>query len=533
MLDAAAFSNYRLPEAFSGYPRSRGRFPVPYPTACSPQAWATGAPLLLLRAMLGLEARDGQVTLDPALPDAIGRVTITRHARLRHALGRGGGRPPGHRSILARGLTHEAHRLGDHRHNGRVTDPRAPRADPPAFMTADELAMRTGTPRERIIELTERGVIQVEAPDHYAPGDVHRIRLVGAFESEGITIDALVAAAEQGRISFAYYDELHPPPGPIAPHTYGEFKASLGRLGERLPSLYVAFGLAEPNPTARLEAAEEAFLTRLLENMDRTRMPEAANRIVRLFGEGNRRAAEGALGVYEDVLAQLGEAIALTGIPPREEYERVLQPWAQMARLAPELAAYLATKHLSRTIDAFSSETTERVLEETGFVAERQVVYPGVAFVDLTGFTRLSEERGDQAAAGVSLELGELARTTAEAHGGRVVKLLGDGVLLRLPTARTAVEATLELLGALPSAGLPSGHAGIHTGPLIEREGDVFGRSVNLAARVSDVAPAGETYVTEAVAEALKGSPIAVDPVAPADLQGIGPVALFRVVGAS
>ncbi len=76
MLDAAAFSAYRLPEAFSGYPRALGRFPVPYPTACSPQAWATGAPLLLGRAMLGLEARDGQVTLDPALPDEIGRVAI-------------------------------------------------------------------------------------------------------------------------------------------------------------------------------------------------------------------------------------------------------------------------------------------------------------------------------------------------------------------------------------------------------------------------------------------------------------------------
>jgi len=76
MLDAAAFSGYRLPEAFSGYPRSVGRFPVPYPTACSPQAWATGAPLLLLRAMLGLEARDGELTIDPALPDEIGRVSI-------------------------------------------------------------------------------------------------------------------------------------------------------------------------------------------------------------------------------------------------------------------------------------------------------------------------------------------------------------------------------------------------------------------------------------------------------------------------
>ena len=77
LLDAAAFSSYRLPEAFSGYPRSLARFPVPYPTACSPQAWATGTPLLLLRAMLGLEARDGQVTLDPSLPDEIGRVLIS------------------------------------------------------------------------------------------------------------------------------------------------------------------------------------------------------------------------------------------------------------------------------------------------------------------------------------------------------------------------------------------------------------------------------------------------------------------------
>jgi glycogen debranching enzyme len=76
LLDAASFSGYRLPEAFSGYPRSISRFPIPYPTACSPQAWATGTPLLLLRAMLGLQARDGEVTLDPAIPDEIGRVRV-------------------------------------------------------------------------------------------------------------------------------------------------------------------------------------------------------------------------------------------------------------------------------------------------------------------------------------------------------------------------------------------------------------------------------------------------------------------------
>jgi glycogen debranching enzyme len=55
ILEAAEFFDGRLPEAFGGYPRSMTKYPVQYPTACSPQAWSTGAPLLLLATMLGLE----------------------------------------------------------------------------------------------------------------------------------------------------------------------------------------------------------------------------------------------------------------------------------------------------------------------------------------------------------------------------------------------------------------------------------------------------------------------------------------------
>jgi glycogen debranching enzyme len=77
LLDAAAFSGHRLPEAFAGYPRSFTRFPVPYPTACSPQAWATGAPLLLVRAMLGLDTSRGAVALHPAIPSQIGRIQVS------------------------------------------------------------------------------------------------------------------------------------------------------------------------------------------------------------------------------------------------------------------------------------------------------------------------------------------------------------------------------------------------------------------------------------------------------------------------
>ena len=75
-LAAAAFTGYRLPEAFAGFERWVSRFPVPYPTACSPQAWATAAPFVFVQAMLGLEARDGVLRLDPCVPEEIGRISV-------------------------------------------------------------------------------------------------------------------------------------------------------------------------------------------------------------------------------------------------------------------------------------------------------------------------------------------------------------------------------------------------------------------------------------------------------------------------
>jgi glycogen debranching enzyme len=75
-LEAAAFTGYRLPEAFAGFERWVSRFPVPYPTACSPQAWATAAPFVFVQAMLGLEARDGQLRLDPSVPEQIGHIRM-------------------------------------------------------------------------------------------------------------------------------------------------------------------------------------------------------------------------------------------------------------------------------------------------------------------------------------------------------------------------------------------------------------------------------------------------------------------------
>ncbi len=99
ILDAAAFFDGRLPEAFGGYRRDATRYPVQYPTACSPQAWSTGTPLLLLRTMLGLEPIGDHLIVDPVLPAGIGHVELLdipgRWGRI-DAFGRGRVESTGH-----------------------------------------------------------------------------------------------------------------------------------------------------------------------------------------------------------------------------------------------------------------------------------------------------------------------------------------------------------------------------------------------------------------------------------------------------
>ncbi len=101
ILEAAEFFDGRLPEAFGGYARSQTKYPVQYPTACSPQAWSTGAPLLFLRTMLGLEPHSDHLAVDPALPSEIGHLELLdipgRWGRI-DAFGRGRVDGPGRRS---------------------------------------------------------------------------------------------------------------------------------------------------------------------------------------------------------------------------------------------------------------------------------------------------------------------------------------------------------------------------------------------------------------------------------------------------
>ena len=399
-----------------------------------------------------------------------------------------------------------------------------------ARLSTDDLALRLGVAPERVEELADVGVLERDPDGFFDPGDVHRVRLLLAFGDAGVPMEALIEASRAGRISLRYYDQLHPAPGPLSGRSYAALRASLGEQKVHLSHLFAAFGLAEPDPESRLTIEDERLVTEMLAIVVDTGQHDLALRAIRMFGEGARRAADGALGVYGEAADRAGDDVS--GLPVEDVFQRLLRPWARFARQSPMLAEWLAGHHLSRAIDEYSVTQTERTLEDAGFVRPRLEQPPAVAFVDLTGFTRLTEERGDDVAAGVAMRLGELAAAIGQAQGGRVVKLLGDGVLVRFDDAAAAASATLDLLATLPRAGLPSAHAGLASGPLIVRDGDVFGRTVNLASRIADAAPDDHLYVPESLAAELESDRFELTPTGGADLQGIGRVALVDVARA-
>jgi adenylate cyclase len=148
-------------------------------------------------------------------------------------------------------------------------------------------------------------------------------------------------------------------------------------------------------------------------------------------------------------------------------------------------------------------------------------------FADLVGFTALAELHGDDVAADVAVRFGAEAARLATEHGARLVKSLGDAVMIRSDDAADAVLLGTRLHEALATIpGMPPVHVGMHTGRAVERGGDWFGAAVNLAARVSDAARGGELLVTEATVAAagdIRG----------VELECLGPQTFKKVSGST
>jgi adenylate cyclase len=193
-------------------------------------------------------------------------------------------------------------------------------------------------------------------------------------------------------------------------------------------------------------------------------------------------------------------------------------------------AALLALYHSQQTGNWMRNvfDGFETTLELTGLHV-RVERPPAICFFDVTGYSRLTEERGDAAAADLAGRIARFVERTAVEHSGKAIKWLGDGVMFYFPEPRQGVLAALDMVDGVAREGLPPAHVGLDAGPVLFQEGDYFGRTVNAAARIASAASRDQVLVSRDVVDAadLDGL-VAFESIGPVELKGLlAPLELF------
>jgi adenylate cyclase len=193
--------------------------------------------------------------------------------------------------------------------------------------------------------------------------------------------------------------------------------------------------------------------------------------------------------------------------------ERVVRNTGALLPVMPRVLESAWRRHLQ---DA----ARRRILQVTGDEQPSVVV----GFADLVGFTALSQQVNDVELAGIVDQFEDLVFDVITTGGGRVVKTIGDEVMFSVGTAKAAAEIALSLVeGTRASDELSDVRVGLAFGPVLEREGDLYGPVVNLASRVTVVALPGTVVVGPEVAELLAGDPAyTLRPMRPRYLKNIG-----------
>lgn len=393
-----------------------------------------------------------------------------------------------------------------------------------------EVAVEAGCEEDRVVWLARIGLVTPDERDRFTFGSILATKMISALLDGGLTAETIEHAAVKRLLSFHRLDEYTAyQPGPLSERSFAEFQASLGSGGDALPTVYEVLGLPSPDPSKPIHVDEEEMLTRFVDVWRTTPEYDSVIRAARLLAQGARAAMLGWANLIDEQLASPARERLLRG--ELDEFpDDVRVTMARATNLVSDMFLWLSARFLEHRSVNGIVEGFEQFLASRGLAsAPDPLGPPAIVFVDLSEFTRLTSELGDESAVRAAAWLQRRADEAATRRGGRLVKLLGDGALLRVTDATAGVNAALDLVDATDSDGMVSSHAGVHAGPVIERDLDVYGQTVNLASRIADVAGPGEVLTSQVVAETADGESFEFDAVGDVELKGVeAPLRLFR-----
>jgi len=351
-------------------------------------------------------------------------------------------------------------------------------------------ARQAGVSPATLRRWVERGLVPLPG-DGWTPAAVAQARVVARLRDRGHSLAQIRRAAGSGRLSYGYVEDLLPSPGGTT--TLAQAAHATGLEPALIERIYTLIGL----PSRSLEQLddEDVELLRRIAAVLAAGFPLVAFlQLIRVYGQALAQMADATVKLFH---LYVHEPLIRDGVPELQMAEEM----EELARdLLPQAAPIMERLH-QRFLQHFVEQDVVGHIEAD---ADAEVLDLGrlrvaIAFADLAGYTRMTEEAGEEEALDAVERFIEAVGNTLP-DDARIIKTIGDEVMVVGSDPSALCDWAVGFQVLVQERPLP--RIGIHHGATLYRDGDYYGRAVNLAARVAARAAGGEVLVTRPVVEA-------------------------------
>ena len=387
-------------------------------------------------------------------------------------------------------------------------------------ISLSEAARRSGVPASTLKRWAEEKIVPVRR-GRWTAAAAAQARVVARMRERGYSLEDLKSAGKEGRLAFGFAEELFS--GSEEAITVEQAAAETGLEPELVERILVILGT--PKGQRELSKEDLAAMRHCARVLAAGFPLVAFLQLVRVYAQSMRRIADAEVRLFH---LYVHEPLIRDAVPELEMAEEMGDLAADVLPLTAPLTEYLHERYLRFFVeqDVVGHMETNSAMD----TAEIELGHVNVTlcFIDLTGFTRYTEEAGDIEALDVveNFVAGVEATLPREAT---IVKTIGDEVMVVSPEPASLTEWAVTFLSRFPQR--PQPRVGIHYGDAVYRDGDYFGSQVNLVHRVVNRALAGEVLVTDTVCGAIAGSErLEFEPIGEVKLKGFPePTELFVV----
>jgi adenylate cyclase len=358
-------------------------------------------------------------------------------------------------------------------------------------ITLAEASRRSGVSTGTLKRWAAEGIVPVRR-GRWTAAAAAQARVVARMRERGHTLEELKQAGREGRLAFGFAEELFPRSEEQV--TIEEVAAQTGLEPELIERILVILGT--PLGRERVLDPEDVAAMRHCARVLAAGFPLVAFlQLVRVYVQAVRRIADAEVRLFH---LYVHEPMIRDAVPELEMAEEIGELAGEILPMATPLTEYLHARYLRFFLEQDVVGHMESELGTSGSQVHHVPVT--LCFIDLTGFTRYTEEEGDLEALDVVENFIGTVEETLPPEA-TIVKTIGDEVMVVSPDPGSLTEWAVALLARFPER--PQPRVGIHYAQAVYRDGDYFGTHVNLAHRVVGRALAGEVMVTDAVAESL------------------------------